>query len=76
MAKLTKMPAEAAAGLTVRERVLLFCAASGTDWQHAGIPGETVTTMMVKGFINRDPAGEIVLTDSGRAVLRAMLGEL
>jgi hypothetical protein len=31
---------------------------------------------MVKGFINRDPAGEIALTDSGRAVLRAMLGEL
>jgi hypothetical protein len=29
--------------------------------------------MMVKGFINRDPAGEITLTDSGRAVLRAML---
>jgi hypothetical protein len=76
MAKLTKMPADAAAGLTVRERVLLFCAASGTDWQHAGIPGETVTAMMVKGFINRDPVGEIVLTDSGRAVLRALLGKL
>jgi len=28
---------------TVRERVLLFCAASNTDWEHAGIPGETVT---------------------------------
>jgi hypothetical protein len=32
MAKLT-LPNEAAAGLTVRERVLLFCAASGTDWR-------------------------------------------
>jgi hypothetical protein len=46
------------------------------NWQHAGVPGEVVTTMMVKGFINRDPAGEIRLTDSGRSVLRAMLGEL
>jgi hypothetical protein len=72
----SKMPAAAAAGLTTRERLVLFCAASGTDWQHAGIPGETVTTMMVKGFINRDPAGEITLTDRGRAVLRALLGEL
>jgi hypothetical protein len=57
MAKLTKMPADSAAGLTVRERVLSFCAASGTDWHHVDIPGETVTTMMVKGFIYRDPAG-------------------
>jgi hypothetical protein len=29
----------------VRERVLLFCAASNTDWEHAGISGETVTAM-------------------------------
>jgi hypothetical protein len=35
MAKLS-MPAEAAKALSVRERVLLFCAASGTDWVHAG----------------------------------------
>jgi hypothetical protein len=68
MVKLTKMPADTAAGLTVRERMLLFCAASGTDWQHAGIPGETVTAMMVKGFVSRDAAGEVALTDRGRAV--------
>jgi hypothetical protein len=48
MAKLT-MPTATAAGLTVRERVLLYCAASGTDWQHAGVRGEQVTTMVVKG---------------------------
>jgi hypothetical protein len=52
------------------------CRSSGTDWQHAGIPSEVVTTMMVNGFVNRDQAIEITLTDSGRAVLRAMLGEL
>jgi len=31
---------------------------------------------MVKGMNARDATGEIVLTDSGRAVLRALLGEL
>jgi hypothetical protein len=76
MAKLTKMPADTAAGLTVSERMLLFCAASATDWRQARVPSETVATMMVKGFVDRDTTGEIALTDSGRAVLRAMLGEL
>ena len=75
MAKLT-LPAETAKGLTVRERVLLFCAASGTDWQHAGIPAETVTAMIVKGLIERNAAGHLALTDRGRAVLRAMLPDL
>ncbi len=28
-----------ASDLTVRERILLFCVASGTDWQRAGVPG-------------------------------------
>jgi hypothetical protein len=56
--------------------MLLFCAASATDWRLARVPGEVVTTMTVNGFVNRDATGEIVLTDSGRAVLRALLGEL
>jgi hypothetical protein len=56
MAKLT-MPAEAAAGLSVRERVLLFCAASATDWQHTVITGENVTGMVVKGSITRGSRG-------------------
>ena len=75
MAKLT-MPTATAAGLTVRERVLLYCAASGTDWQHAGVTGEHVTTMVVKGLISRDAGGQIALTDNGRAVLRATLPDL
>ena len=37
--------------LTVRERILLFCVASGTDWQRAGVPGETVVDMIVKGLV-------------------------
>jgi hypothetical protein len=74
MAKLAT-PADTANALTVRERVLLFCAASGTDWGHAGITGETVTAMIVKGLIVRDAGGETAPTDRGRAVLRAMLHE-
>ena len=53
MAKLTT-PADTANALTVKERVLLFCAASGTDWVHAGITGENVTAMVVKGLIVRE----------------------
>jgi hypothetical protein len=75
MAKLS-IPAEAAAALRVSERVLLFCVASTTDWKHTAIPGEIVTTMVVKGMIERDAGGALALTDRGRAVLRAMLPDL
>ena len=70
------MPAEAAATLRVSERMLLFCDASNTDWKHPAIPGEIVTTMVVKGLIERDTGGALSLTDRGRAVLRAMLPDL
>ena len=39
------------------ERVLLFCVASDTDLEHAGITGTTVTAMIVRGLVQRDPAG-------------------
>ena len=69
-------PAEAAAALRVSERMLLFCVASNTDWKHPALPSEIVTTMVVKGLIDRDTAGALTLTDRGRAVLRAMLPDL
>jgi hypothetical protein len=31
------------------ERILLFCVASGTKWERAGISGVTVTATMVPG---------------------------
>jgi hypothetical protein len=75
MAKLT-MPAEAAEALSVRERLILFCVASGTDWQYVASGGETITGLVFKGLIERD-AGELLsLTDRGRAVLRTMLPDL
>jgi hypothetical protein len=73
MAKLG-MPAEAAKALSVKERVLLFCAAGDTDWR-AAVDSEIVTTMIVKGLIVRDAAGDIAPTDRGHAVLRAILHE-
>jgi hypothetical protein len=69
-------PDAVAAGLSVRERVLLFCVASDTDWQRAGVTGETVTAMVVKGLIVRDAGAQLALTDRGRAALRAMLPDL
>ena len=70
MAKPSKLDA---ASLGVRERMLLSCVASGTDWQRAGVTGETITALVVRGLIVRDARGRLVLTDDGRAALRALL---
>jgi hypothetical protein len=72
-----KRPSKAptASDLTVRERVLLFCVASRTDWQRAGVPEETVTRM-TRDLVMCDTLGRLALTARGRAVLRAMLPEL
>jgi hypothetical protein len=53
--------------------MLLFCVASGTDWQRAGVTGETVTALVVRGLIERDAKGRLALTDDGLAALRALL---
>jgi hypothetical protein len=62
-----------AAELTVPERVLLFCVASGTDWARAGVTGATATAMVVKGPIERDASDQLTLTKEGRAALDALL---
>ena len=59
----------------MRERILLFCVASGTDWQRACIPGEIVTEM-VKSLVVRDALGRLALTNGGRAAARALLPDL
>jgi hypothetical protein len=46
-----KRPTPAAKALTVRERVLLFCTGSDTDWQRAGFADETVTALAVRGLV-------------------------
>ena len=63
-----------AAGLTVPERLLLFCLAIGSDWQVASITHATAHHMMVRGLVERDTgATSYRLTDQGRAVLHAQL---
>jgi hypothetical protein len=60
--------------LSTPERILLFCVASGTEWEWAGVTGATVTVLVVRGLIERDASGVPVLTRQGRAVLDAMIG--
>ena len=73
---MAKPPKPDIMALTVRERLLLFCVASGTDWQRAGIPGENVTEMVVKSLVVRDALGRLALTNGGRAAARALLPDL
>jgi hypothetical protein len=47
--------------------------ASGTDWQNADVTPEVVTTIVVRGLIERDAGGKLSLTDHGRASLRRLL---
>jgi predicted transcriptional regulator len=58
------------------ERVLLFCLASDTDWQKAGVTQATAQQMMVRGLIERDQgASRFMLTEQGRALLAALIGK-
>jgi hypothetical protein len=70
---MAKQPTADTTSLGVRDRMLLFCVGSGTDWQRAGVTGETVTALVVRGLIVRDVRGRVTLTDDGRAALRALL---
>ncbi len=69
----TQLAAVAAAALSVPERVLLFCLASGTSWQKAGVTERTISVMVVKGMIDRDALGHPSITKQGRAALDALL---
>jgi hypothetical protein len=64
-----------AAALIVPERVLLFCVASGTDWERAGIASTMVTATVIKGLIAREPTGGLYLTKDGRAAVRTLMAE-
>ena len=61
MAKLTAGSIAAAAP----ERVLLFCLASDTDWQAAGVTHSTAQHMMVRGMIERHQAATICVDRPG-----------
>jgi hypothetical protein len=62
-----------AAELSVPERVLLFCLASDTDWQKAGVPAITVQHLLVRNLLERNGATKLALSEQGRAVLAALV---
>jgi Glyoxalase superfamily protein len=69
--------------LGVQERVLLFCLASGTDWQQAGVTFKTVASQCfgrpswARVTVKIMPDGRLALTWwAGRAALRALLRDL
>jgi hypothetical protein len=59
-------PETIAAGLTVPERMMLFCVASNTDWVRAGVRAVTARALLVKGLIEREHKTTYRLTDQGR----------
>ena len=77
MAKPHKLddPQAQADALRIPERILLFCIASKTERERAGITGAEVTAMVIKGLIGREPTGQLYLTKQGRAVFAALLDE-
>jgi hypothetical protein len=58
--------------LSVSERLLLFCAASGTKPANAGIMHRTIEHSIIKGLIKRERTG-LTLTELGRATMNALL---
>src|SRR5437588_6937181 len=67
-------PAKTASDLRVPERIMLFCLASGTDWERAGVTHATAQQLLVRDLIDRDQsAGRFNLTPLGREVLAALL---
>jgi hypothetical protein len=71
---LRSTPQAIADDLRIPERMMLFCLASGTDWERAGVTHATAQQMLVRGFIDREgAAGRFRLTPLGRSVFAALL---
>jgi hypothetical protein len=64
-----------AEGLSVPERIMLFCIAFAKEWQRAAMAPSLTPQLFVRGLIDGQGAGCYTLTDQGRAVLAALLGE-
>ncbi len=69
----TKLALITVEALSVSERVLLFCIASGTPWSKAGITEKTVMAMVIKGMVDRDAGGHLTLTQQGWDALAGLL---
>jgi hypothetical protein len=60
--------------LSTPERILLFCVASGTEWERADVTKATIAMLVVRCLIERDAGARLVLTKKGRAALDALIG--
>jgi hypothetical protein len=62
--------------LSPQDRVILFCVATGIHHDAVGIIDHAMQSMAIRGFIahNRE-SGAYTLTDSGRAMLTAILDD-
>lgn len=63
---------EIAAELSSPQRVLLFCVASGTDWQRFGIQNPTVQLTVLQRLLEWR-LENLALTDRGEAVLNELI---
>jgi hypothetical protein len=69
-----KSPAEIAARLNVHERVLLFCLASGTDWQRAGVHIAAAARLVVSDLVEREQSpARFKLTPLGAEAFAALV---
>src|SRR5215468_8956795 len=63
-------PAQIASDLRYHQRVMLFCLASGDDWEHAGVKHSTTHYLIVRGLIERTSTpARYELTPLGRQVV-------
>jgi hypothetical protein len=74
MRPMVKTPTEGPAldALTVPERILLFCVASGTGPPKTKITKRTIERLVIKGLVKHEP-DRPALTELGRATLQALL---
>jgi hypothetical protein len=74
MAKRPRTPKTIAADLRAPDRIMLFCIASGTDWERGGVTHATAEHLLLRNLIDRDQsATRFKLTPLGRDVLAALL---
>jgi hypothetical protein len=59
--------------LSARERVALFCVATGVHYSEFGMMGSAMKALRLRGLVTPKRGYGEVLTDSGRVVFRSLL---
>jgi hypothetical protein len=63
---IARNPENLAADLSVAERTLLLCIASGVDWEDTpNVTSVTVAISVLKGLVERDTDGRLTLSGEG-----------